>query len=210
MIHRYRMIGVAFACLIALPAAAQQFSADTVAIGRESSPGKIYVSDGKVRMEKSSGGPGTMLLDAHANTVLVLMPQQKMYLDVSLRGGAMLQIFKSVDPNNACPQWEEMAKQAKKDVTGWSCKRVGKETVNGRSTVKYQASSPQGQTEDIWVDTSLKFMVKTQDAKGQGTEFQNIKEGAQPASLFEIPAGYKKMDVSQMMQQHGADSPPPQ
>jgi len=30
---------------------------------------------------------------------------------------------------------------------------------------------------------------------------RNIQEGAQPASLFEIPAGYTKMDMGSMMQQ---------
>ncbi len=216
MTHR-RVIAVAFACVIAVPAAAQQFSADLVAAGREDSPGKIYVSDGKVRMERVSGGPGTMLVDSHANTAFVLMPQQKMYVDVGSRGG-MAQVFRPVAPNNPCPQWQEIAKQMQKDAADWSCKRVGSETVNGRSTVKYQASSSQSQTEYIWIDTSLKYMVKSEDGKGQGMELRNIKEGAQPASLFEIPAGYQKADMSQMMQQmmqqmkqqHGPGAPPPQ
>ena len=210
---RRPMIAVAFACLIAVPAAAQQFSADLVATGHEDTPGKIYVSNGKVRMERSVGGPGTMLVDSGANTAFVLMPQQKMYLDVSSRGG-LTQVFRPVDPNNPCPQWKEIAKQAHKDEADWSCKRIGGETVNGRSAVKYQASSSQGQTAYVWVDTGLKFIVKTEDAKGQGTELRHIEEGPQPASLFEIPAGYQKMDMSQMMQQRmpqrGPGAPPPQ
>ena len=33
-------------------------------------------------------------------------------------------------------------------------------------------------------------------------ELRNIQEGTQSASLFEIPAGYTKMDIGNMMQQH--------
>jgi hypothetical protein len=32
---------------------------------------------------------------------------------------------------------------------------------------------------------------------------RNIQEGTQWATRFEIPAGYSKMDIGNMMQQHG-------
>jgi len=37
--------------------------------------------------------------------------------------------------------------------------------------------------------------------KNDGGELHDIQEGSQPASLFEIPAGYTKMDMGSMMQQ---------
>jgi hypothetical protein len=201
MMSKFRIAAIALglAAPVAGPAVAQQFSADLVMQGREASPGKIYVADGKVRME-NVGGPGVMLADARANSAYVLMPQQKMYLDMKMTG-RMTQVFMPVNPNNPCPQWQEMAKEAHKDASQWSCKRVGNETVNGRSTVKYQAASPQGEVHYAWLDTKLNFLMKTQDPDGKGMELKNIKEGAQPASLFEIPAGYQKMDMQQMMQQ---------
>jgi hypothetical protein len=42
--------------------------------------------------------------------------------------------------------------------------------------------------------------VKTDDLNG-GIELHNIQEGSQPASLFEIPAGYTKFDMGAMMRQ---------
>jgi hypothetical protein len=36
--------------------------------------------------------------------------------------------------------------------------------------------------------------------KDSGGELRNIQEGSQPASLFEVPAGYTKMDMGGMMQ----------
>jgi hypothetical protein len=38
--------------------------------------------------------------------------------------------------------------------------------------------------------------------KSSAGELRNIQEGTQSASLFEIPAGYTKMDIGNMMQQH--------
>ena len=159
-----------------------------------------------MRIENIAAGAGTMLTDSRANTTYVLMPQQKIYLDVKANG-QFTNAFMPVDPNNPCPQWQEMAKAARKDMSQWSCKRVGDNTVNGRSAVKYQAVTAQGKVQYAWLDTKLKFLVKAEDAEGKGMELKNIKEGSQPASLFEIPADYRKMDMQQMiqerMQQHG-------
>ena len=52
----------------------------------------------------------------------------------------------------------------------------------------------------MWVDTKLHCVVKTDGAAGS-IELRNIKEGSQPASLFEIPAGYTKFDMGAMMKQ---------
>jgi hypothetical protein len=191
--------------LAAAPARAQQFSADMIVVGSGQSseqPRKIYVSNGKMRFETGGRAGGIMLTDATAKTAVMLMPQMKAYLDMG-KMGMVSQAFMSVDPENPCPQWQEIAKNFdKKDVT-WTCKRVGQETVNGRSTLKYQASSNTGEQAYAWVDPKLKFLVKSQDKEGRGMELKNIQEGAQPASLFEVPADYKKLDA-QMMQQHGA------
>jgi hypothetical protein len=51
----------------------------------------------------------------------------------------------------------------------------------------------------VWVDTKLHCVVKTDGAEGS-IEPQNIQEGPQPASLFEVPAGYTKFDMGMMRQ----------
>jgi len=33
-------------------------------------------------------------------------------------------------------------------------------------------------------------------AEGMTSEYSNVKEGNQDASLFQVPAGYQKMDMS--------------
>ncbi len=51
-----------------------------------------------------------------------------------------------------------------------------------------------------WFSEKLGFAVKTQtkDSKGKinsTIEYQNIKQGVQPDSLFEIPSGYQKLGI---------------
>ena len=80
---------------------------------------------------------------------------------------------------------------------GGTCHKVGNETVNGRSTIKYEGTNAKGEPGSAWFDSKLRFPVKWEGKNGSG-EMQNIKEGPQPASLFEIPAGYTKMDMGGM------------
>jgi len=72
--------------------------------------------------------------------------------------------------------------------------------VNGRSTVKYEATNSSGDVSHFWLDPKLRFPVKWEGKSNSG-ELRNIQEGAQPASLFEIPTGFTKMDIGSMMQQ---------
>ena len=78
--------------------------------------------------------------------------------------------------------------------------KIGSDTVNGRSTVKYEGVSNKGEKAHIWVDTKLHCVIKADQATGGGIELRNIQEGPQPASLFEIPSGYTKFDMGAIMQ----------
>src|SRR5262245_43032933 len=119
----------------------------------------------------------------------------------------MTAAFMPLDPDNPCPQWQAMAKESARmlnpaDAEGnWTCRRVGPETVNGRSTVKFEGVTPKGEHHFGWIDPKLRFLVKSEGANGTGMELQNIKEGPQQASLFEVPAGFQKLDMGKGMQQ---------
>ncbi len=77
---------------------------------------------------------------------------------------------------------------------------MGNEQVNGRSTVKYEGTDSKGEKGSVWLDSKVRFPIKWQGKDGSG-ELQNIQEGPQPASLFEIPAGYNKFEMPQGMMQ---------
>lgn len=167
-------------------------------------PGKIYVSNDKIRMEQKDGHAGAVIIDGKAGTAFVLIPARKLAMDVN-QGGHPMQSLAGLDPDNPCPQLQKMEHDLHKNEKGeWSCKRIGPETVNGRTAVKIEGTSPAGEQSFGWIDTRLKFLIKSQSAKGAGLELRNIQEGPQPASLFEIPADYQKMDpqaMQRMMQQ---------
>jgi hypothetical protein len=103
-------------------------------------------------------------------------------------------LFRTGDVENACGDWQKSQNQ------GGTCHKVGNESVNGRSTVKYEATSTSGEVSHFWLDPKLRFPVKWEGKDSSG-ELRKIQEGSQPASLFEIPAGFTKMDIGGMMQQ---------
>lgn len=190
--------------LLSLSLFAQDFSAEFVNTGRgrsDSGPTRIYVSNNKMRVEtndRGEMGPGAAIMDFTNGKTIILLPQQKMYMESMPK---MMQEhrmwFRPDDVDNACPQYEAMAKKNNPNdhVT---CRKVGNDTVNGRPAVKYAGTSKNG-SGFVWVDRKIRFVSKWQDNNGGG-ELQNIKEGAQSASLFVIPSDYHKFDMQQMMQ----------
>ena len=201
-----RPLAVLAAVGIALAAgsvAAQQFSAEMVntGTGGQSHVTKIYVSDGKIRIE-SAQRQGFLIADSKAKTSYVVMPQQKMYMDMPNVGGSMMQVFMPADPNDACKEWQHLAMATNGDHGAGpltSCHRVGTEMIGGRSAIKYEGVTRKGEHAYAWVDPKLDFILKAESASGHGTELRNIQEGAQPASLFAIPADFHKMDMKGMM-----------
>ena len=81
-------------------------------------------------------------------------------------------------------------------------KEVGSETIDGHPAKKYLITYKSGNKTDQvyqWMATDINFPVKTAAVDGSWIqEFRNIKTGSQPVSLFEIPAGYQKMEIPGM------------
>jgi hypothetical protein len=182
-----------------------EFSADMVNTQKQDNPvqAKIYFAKDKMRVESQDHNPkggGAFIMNLTTQTSMVVMDQMHMYMEMPAqaqnpRTMAYSYFFRTGDVENACSDWLGMARNR-----SGSCHKVGNETVNGRSTVKYEATNATGETSTFWLDPKLRFPVKWQ-GKNSGGELRNIQEGSQPASLFEVPAGYTKMDMGGMMQQ---------
>ena len=193
--------------LLTLSAFAQEFSADFVSIGKDrshSGPSKIFVGKDKMRIETNEGGEfgmGAMIMDFADNKNIILIPGRKMYMESmpQMKMQEKNMWFRPLDPNNACPQYISLVKKhnPNENVT---CRKVGVDTVNGRATIKYAGTSNNG-SGFVWIDPKLRFVVKWLNDKGDGTELDNIKEGSQDASLFEVPSDYHKFEMPQGMQQ---------
>ena len=195
-------------CLVVGPLAlAQEFSADVVNMKPDNGGlKKVYSGKDKVRYEvegrNAAMGASAVILDEAQHKYVVLMAERHMYMDAPLMMVKPLitQFWHVDDVNDACPQWKKIADQAGTSKNWGSCTKVGSDSLNGRSTVKYEGVSTKGEKSYAWVDAKLHCVVKM-GGTGGGIELRNIQEGSQPASLFEIPAGYTKFDMGGAMRQ---------
>jgi hypothetical protein len=202
-----RITRVSCFCALMLAAsfavAQAEFSAEIVDLQKQGTPtqARIYFAKDKMRIESqtASAHGSAVIINYATQTGDVVMAQQHMYMEMpmqaqSQRMGYASAFFQAGDVENACGDWQKMGHE------GGSCHKVGTETVNGRSTVKYETTNASGDVSHFWLDPKLRFPVKWEGKSNSG-ELRNIQEGAQPASLFEIPAGFTKMDMGGMMQQ---------
>jgi hypothetical protein len=180
-----------------------EFSADIVNNTKAGSPvqARAYFSKDKMRFdaqEKGARDKGAVIINFATHTYLVVMANQHMYMEMpaqTMDQRGMYSFFQTGDVENACSDWLKLSKNV-----GGTCHKVGNDSVNGRSAIKYEGTNSSGETSQVWLDPKLRFPVKWQEKNGGG-ELRNIQEGPQPASLFEIPAGFTKMDLGGMMQQ---------
>jgi hypothetical protein len=180
-----------------------EFSVEIVDLQKPGTPttAKLYFAKDRMRAEPQTSSPrggGAVIMNFANQTTTVLMAQQHMYMEIPAQSqGQRLgyAFFQAGDVENACGDWQKVGSNK-----GGSCHKVGDETVNGRATVKYETTNASGEVSHFWLDPKLRFPVKWQ-GKNSGGELRNIQEGTQPASLFEVPPGFTKMDMGGMMQQ---------
>lgn len=178
--------------------AQEDFSAKAVNVrGKDSTnEGKVYVTKDKMRVESNQMNDhgGVAIINFSTQTNTILMPDRKMYMELPHDQGPAAQrmkgLFRIGSADDACGDWRRMT-SAKPNAT---CRKIGSDTVNGRSTVKYEATSDNGKAGTFWIDSKLRFPIKWQESE-DGGELQDIKEGSQPASLFEIPSDYQKFQM---------------
>lgn len=140
---------------------------------------KTYVSGDKIRTEMAGAIQITRL---DRNVMYVMMPAEKMYME------------QPIDP--------QAFTQAGRDVPGELSRTVvGPDTVEGRPTTQYLVTyeaNHSRQSMHQWLDDSGRI-AKVASVDGRwSTTYRNLKEGPQPASLFEVPSDYQKMEMPTM------------
>ena len=179
-----------------MPAAAQltppttPFSADLQAAGNsgEQIHGKFYFTPKHIRMDMKGGPNGdvVILTSTATETSDMMMPTQRIYMEFrkdQQRSSATPSIKGFRDPNNPCA-----------DQQGTQCKKAGAEQVNGRECDRWVITQKDGSTSTVWVDQKLHFPIKT-ETKGDTWQLTNITEGEPDASLFVVPAGFRKIEL---------------
>ncbi|MDH4228070.1 MAG: DUF4412 domain-containing protein [Deltaproteobacteria bacterium] len=152
---------------------------------------KVFHAKDKERREMEMGGSSSvMILRKDKKVSWQLMPDQKMYMEHSL------------DANG--PQNQTGASDMDYEMT-----EVGEETVNGFKCTKYKiiATAKDGSKFGGFMWSTKEGIMVKMDAISKNEkrkdrikmELTDIKIGKQPASLFELPAGYSKMGFGSMM-----------
>jgi uncharacterized protein DUF4412 len=158
--------------------------------------GKMYFGSGHMRMDVQGGprGSSIILTDFKTQTIDILMPEQHIYLEhkagamAGPAAGMVPNVKTYPDPSNPCA-----------GESGMTCKNLGVEEVNGRTCDHWQITDKNGKVANVWIDQKLHFPIKAVSEDSTLT-LSNIKEGEPVASLFQIPPGYTKMDMGNMMQ----------
>jgi hypothetical protein len=183
----------------AVPARAQQFSADIVrtpAGGQQAAGvGKLYVSGTKVRIVLPDTPDGFFMVDAGKPASYFVRPGQRVYMNAR-QSSHLTQLLVPVDLSNPCRQWQTMAGIAVPggETAAWTCERIGQDTVGGHDSIEYRASFAKDRHLSAWIDPRLKWPVRLTMEDGTVIDLANIRKQPQPAALFEIPPGYRKFD----------------
>ncbi|MDD5269966.1 MAG: hypothetical protein PHE80_02125 [Candidatus Omnitrophica bacterium] len=168
-------------CSFAPDSFSQEFEADMVNTTR----GGVYnahVNVGKDKMRVQTDD-NIVISRMDKGVTWMLVPAQKIYME------------QAIDPKNMQVTSEKVNGEVNRQ-------RLGAETINGvkadKYKVTYNVSGMEG-TMYQWIAPSLNMPLRSEAGDGSWTvEYTNIKAGPQDASLFEIPAGYNKMDMYNM------------
>jgi outer membrane lipoprotein-sorting protein len=163
--------------------------------GKEGGTGKIFAKGGKLRFEmESQGRKMAVLVDTKSRQAHMLMPEQKLAMEV---------------PDSMATQ--KMVACSTEDVDGCfkkkGYKEVGKETVDGHPCVILEGTETNGGkkvVQKVWRPKDMKevFMLKSLSKLDDGKEVQttvsDVKLSKVDDSLFKVPADYKKMKMPMM------------
>ncbi len=168
-------------CVVAGYAQALEFSADMISKAKgRAMQGKIYVKNDRSRMEMQ-GMPQYTIVRQDLKKTWSVMPGQKTYMEMA---------YQEADLPRDKMQGET------------SRKAVGSERIDGHPATKYEVTIKQGKNMTKtyqWIATDINVPIKTAAADGSWEmEYRNIRVGSPPASLFELPAGFKKMAMPAM------------
>jgi hypothetical protein len=168
------------------PAAFRNYSADTETTTAQGSfTSKMFYKDGKMRIESNTGGNKSInIMRPDRKVMWMIMVDSKTYLELPLDMSKQDIQSKLHDPN------------IKTDK-----EFIASEVVDKHPAKKYHLTiTTDGKKEKsgyIWEATDLNnFPVKYQsEDRKMTTVWKNIKMGGVADSVFDIPAGYKKMDM---------------
>jgi hypothetical protein len=146
--------------------------------GPASAPGAVVTmrfssKSGRIRIEGASGR-GYAILDPGAGEMTMVMAERRMYVERQADPG-MIAMFKA---------------------TNGSFKKTGSDTIAGVACTTYDATFNEHSGQVCLTSDGVMLRARSADADRQ-REFEavTVNYTDQPASLFEVPAGYQKLEM---------------
>lgn len=167
----------------------REYAGDMVSLdaaGTVENSSRLFFSDGKVRVEvPAQEGMGPM--------VLILRPDRKVQWMIDEAARTWFE-----QPLDDTMPLTPAARMAVGESTVKE-EPLGEEKVNGYATRKKRVtvtSKVMGQTQatvsTVWMADEFDVPLRERGETGETEEFRNIRVGAQPAALFEVPKGYTR------------------
>lgn len=198
-----------------------EFSAETIeqVLNRDPVLGKLYVAKDKIRIEMLVDEKRRIMIrDFSSRKTLHLNPTTKEYMEVPWPAAKSNRIHATVkrpplpgDVDHHCAKFDQV-----------KCKMLSKEEkIDNRKTEKWeiiQVIEPNKQSNEtrtirslVWVDRQLGVNVREEmffDVNSKSLkELRGIKEGVQPKVLFQVPMGYRRVEMPQPKSRDGNVKP---
>jgi hypothetical protein len=186
-------------------AQAQSFSADLAITGpagaAKGTSGKVFVGNGKIRIETADFPDGFFVVDPGQKTAYFVRPARSIFMDAK-QSTPLTQLLVPVDPADPCAQWQAMAEIAGLSDLGrtWQCRSLGEEAIDDRPVRKYQLEMPRGNVTTVWIDPQVRFVSRIRNADGSGIDLRALHAAPQSETLFAIPANYAKFDPRRLIE----------
>jgi hypothetical protein len=151
-------------------------------VGGQTVKMKVFKLGTKQRVEMNAMGQDVVtLIDSTDKKATTLMPSQKLAMVMSSEGIPL------------------DLTELQKEVTGASYKEVGKETIDGVDTVKYEVLDAKGaKRADLWTDPKTSYPVKFSSGKGDTVAWKKMVDTKPDAKLFVVPDDYQVMDMGKL------------
>lgn len=169
-----------------------EYSADVVAgMGEQARPGKLWRTPKALRLETlESGRPQTVIVRVDRNVAMLLVPEMRMAIETDLSGLSLTQAL--------------LGGSDKLKATS-----MGPETIEGTRTTRWQVetSDPKAGWFRGFVWSTQRGVVMKIEGEGEHRArrgyvhllFRNVRVATQDIGLFEPPAEFRRLPVSDAM-----------
>ncbi|MDR7400445.1 MAG: hypothetical protein QN144_14210 [Armatimonadota bacterium] len=141
---------------------------------------RVHATPRLIRLERG-GGEAVVIYDSQADRARVLFPVRREYTEVP--GPSEAAEFLPVPAAGPCPV---------RRPAGARCRQAGTDRVAGRPAVKWEVGTA-ALTHHVWVDRELGLVLRKR-VQGRDTVLaRRVTVGPQPAELFRVPAGYRRV-----------------